>query len=188
MGQDTPPLRTGFDHKLYAIKADDHHTLKALYQENYPKVEKFVLANSGSIDEAKDIYQDAFLAFWRNIQLDRFVPRNETALEGYLFTIARNKWMDQLRSGRFKLTVAYEDDHGEQADEPGVSEEENAYLVAVREHFGRLGSQCQDVLTRFYFNKQNMSTIAAAFDWTEQTARNSKYRCLQKLKEFLKHK
>ncbi len=187
MGQDTPPFHTGFDHKLRAIKADDHHTLKALYQDNYRKIEQFVIANNGSEDEAKDVYQDAFLACWRNIQLDRFIPRSETALEGYLFTIARNKWMDQLRSGRLTRTVEFRDHHEEQVEEAGATEE-NAYVLAVRTHFPKLGGQCQDVLTRFYFRKENMSTIAAAYAWTEQTARNSKYRCLQKLKEFIKTK
>ena len=68
-----------------AIKANDEQALKSLYKSGYGKVEKYVLNNKGSAEQAKDIYQDAFIAVWRNIQLDQFVPRNETALSGYLY-------------------------------------------------------------------------------------------------------
>ena len=174
--------------QIEAIKADDNRVLNALYQENYPKVEKFILANNGSADQAKDIFQDAFLACWRNIQLDKFVPANDTALSGYLYRIARNKWMDHLRSGQYLRTVPLPDGQPEEADLEADDSEQHLYLEAVRDNFGKLGDSCRDVLIRFYFRKETMTTIAAAFGWTDATARNTKYRCLQKLKDFLKIK
>ncbi|RYY59935.1 MAG: sigma-70 family RNA polymerase sigma factor, partial [Chitinophagaceae bacterium] len=186
MRQDTATTTNSAKNQIEAIKADDNRVLKALYQENYPKVEKFILANNGSADEARDIFQEAFLACWRNIQLDKFIPENDTALSGYLYRIARNKWMDHLRSGRYLKTVPLMEDQVDQADEVTTGPEQQAYLQAVRKNFTRLGQSCQEVLTRFYFKKESMSTIAQAYDWTDATARNNKYRCLQKLKEYLK--
>ncbi|RYY57559.1 MAG: sigma-70 family RNA polymerase sigma factor [Chitinophagaceae bacterium] len=174
--------------QIVAIKADDNLVLKALYQENYPRVEKFVLANNGSADEARDLFQEAFIACWRNIQLDRFVPENDTALAGYLYRIARNKWMDHLRSGRYLKTVPLVEEQVDQPQDEEVEPQQAAYLKAVRENFTKLGRNCQEVLTRFYFKKESMGEIAQAFDWTDATARNTKYRCLQKLKDFLKTK
>jgi DNA-directed RNA polymerase specialized sigma24 family protein len=41
------------------------------------------------------------------------------------------------------------------------------------------------VLTLYYFMKQSMSKIAAVFSWTEATAKNNKYRCLQRLRNMV---
>ena len=188
MRQDTATNKINPIDQIEAIKADDNRVLKALYQDNYPKIEKFILANNGSSDQARDIYQEAFIACWRNIQLDKFIPENDTALSGYLYRIARNKWMDHLRSAHYQRTIPLIEGQADQAEEITISTDQQAYLQAVKENFSRLGDSCRDVLTRFYFRKESMSTIAAAFNWTDATARNTKYRCLQKLKDFLKNK
>lgn len=188
MAQDTAGNRNRVLQQVEAIKADDNRVLKALYVENYPKIEKFILANNGSSDEARDIFQEAFLACWRNIQLDKFSPENDTALAGYLYRIARNKWMDHLRSGRYLRTVPLMDDQEDHPEEPTADPEQLLYIDAVKNNFSKLGDSCRDVLTRFYFRKESMGTIAQAFGWTDATARNTKYRCLQKLKDFLKNK
>ncbi|MEI9913190.1 MAG: sigma factor [Bacteroidota bacterium] len=59
------------DEWIRKLKANDEQALKALYAANYSKVENYVLDNSGSAEDAKDIYQEAFIAVWRNIQLDQ---------------------------------------------------------------------------------------------------------------------
>ena len=69
-----------------------------------------------------------------------------------------------------------------------LSEDENEYINTVKNHFDNLGENCKEVLSRFYYNKQSLKIIGQQFDWTEATARNNKYRCLQRLRELLKKK
>jgi len=90
---------------IEAIKVNDIVALKHLYKINYPKVEVLVLKNNGTKEHAKDIFQDAFLALWKNVKQDKFVPQNESSINGYLYTIAKHKWMDYLRSKDYKKTV-----------------------------------------------------------------------------------
>ena len=168
-----------------AIKANDEAALKSLYENNYCKIEKYVLNNSGSSEQAKDIYQEAFIAVWRNIQLDKFYPESESALNGYLYQIARNKWMDFLRSNHHKKNIPLSHLVNRFPDEID-EEEENGYLTMVRNKFEELGENCRELLTRFYYKKQSMKIIAEKFEWTEATARNNKYRCLQSLRELIK--
>lgn len=168
-----------------AIKANDDVALKNFYENNYFKIEKYILQNNGSVDHAKDIYQEAFIAVWRNIQLDKFYPEYENALEGYLFRIAKNKWLDYLRSGYFKKTVTLTESADEREDDE-LTEEDQKHIAEVKKHFEKLGENCKEVLMRYYYRKESMKIIAAKFDWTEATTRNNKYRCLQKLREFLK--
>ena len=168
-----------------AIKANDEGALKSLYNGNYFKIEKYVLNNNGTIEDAKDIYQETFLAVWRNIQLDKFNPESENALEGYLFRIAKNKWLDHLRSGHYRK-VTRMNDAEDILKEDIMPEEDVAYIAEVKNKFKILGENCREVLTRFYYKKESMRTIAEKFNWTEATAKNNKYRCLQKLRELLK--
>ena len=64
--------------------------------------------------------------------------------------------------------------------------EDDIYMEKMKLHFARMGNPCKDVLHRFYFLKQSLSEIAADFSWTEATAKNNKYRCLQKLRGMVK--
>ena len=87
---------------ICAIKSNESDVLKHFYTTNYKKVELLILKNSGSIEHAKDIYQEAFITVWTNVKNDKFIPKNDTALQGYLYKIAKNKWLDVLRSKSFK--------------------------------------------------------------------------------------
>lgn len=86
---------------VYAIKSNDPNVLKFFYTENYTKIESLILKNSGSIEYAKDIYQDAFNTVWKYIKNEEFVLKNDTALQGYLYKFEK-KWIDVVRSKSFK--------------------------------------------------------------------------------------
>lgn len=183
MRADTEKTQTDSQSQVNALRANDEKTLRQFYQHNYPKVERYVLDNSGSIDEAKDIFQEAFIAVWRNIQLDRFQPQHSSSLDAYLLQVAKHKWLDQLRSSKRAPVISLETNGVELIPElPEATLQQIGLIKAV---FGKLGDLCQEVLQRFYYGKQSMRDIAAAMKWTEPTAKNNKYRCLQKLRELL---
>ena len=50
---------------LERIRRGDESALDYLYKKNYKMMTKLVINNSGSDDEAKDIYQDALIIFWQ---------------------------------------------------------------------------------------------------------------------------
>lgn len=165
-----------------AVLANDDKALEDLYTANFYKTEAFILANSGSAEEAKDIYQEAFIAAWQNIKAGRFVPQNGSSLEAYLFQIVKYKWYDYLKAAKKMKLLPVEDDSFIEA---AYNEEEQHYLEKVEQHFKNLGEPCREVLTLFYFMKQSMQHIAAGFSWTEATAKNNKYRCLQRLRNMV---
>lgn len=157
--------------------------MRDLYTNNYSWAERYVVENSGSEDEAKDIFQEAFIAVWRNIQLDRFHPKNANSLKHYLHQVVKNKWLDHLRSAKRRLTKPlYDDDKPEDTD--FLHAEQQDQIDRIKTHFLQLGDVCREVLTRFYYNRESLRTISTTFNWTEATAKNNKYRCLQRLREL----
>lgn len=184
----TPDTSLKYQDQLSAIRENNEKVLKLLYQANYIKVERYVLDNSGTSDEAKDIFQEAFIALWRNIQLDRFQPQNGASLDAYLFSIARNKWLDYLRNVKRVRTISISIESNGIENIPELTVKESRSLKNIKESLQLLGEVCKEVLKRFYYQRQSMRTIAEAMNWTEATARNNKYRCLQQLRKLMNDK
>lgn len=159
-----------------------------MYVQHFDKIKQFVLQNRGSEEDAKDIYQEAFTAVWRNIQLDKFQPKSETSLGGYIYQVAKYKWIDQLRLRKNKKTIALVEGSDAFIEKQTLTDDNLGYLESIKVNYRQLGEQCKELLNLFYFKKENMKQIAARFSWTEASAKNNKYRCLQKLREMVKNK
>jgi RNA polymerase sigma factor (sigma-70 family) len=170
---------------ITAIKTNDSVALKALYISNYPKIESLVLSNSGTKEDAKDVYQDAFIVVWNNVKDKSFIPLNETAIQGYLYSIAKNKWTDVLRSKAFKKTKSLSYEEFTQVKDDDVVENQdlkNKKLKTTMLAFKNIGKPCKQLLSAFYFEKKSLREIAIELNIEESTARNKKYRCMEKLR------
>ncbi|MGN6416549.1 MAG: RNA polymerase sigma factor [Pseudobacter sp.] len=173
---------------LQTLESSDEQLLKNLYSNNYRGVEQYITRNSGSTEDAKDLYQEAFLAVWRNVQLGSFKPANENEYGAYLFRVAKNKWIDQLRAGKNRQIIPLGDESLLAATDGMEQTETNQYIDEVIKKFSALGERCRSLLELFYFKKQSMQQIAAFFSWTEESAKNNKYRCLKQLRESVINK
>ena len=170
-----------------AIKSNDQRVLKTIYQDNYYKTEKYIIENSGSRQEAKDIYQEAFITVWENVHNNKFIPQNETALNGYIYGVAKNKWLDYLKSSRFKKTRTIAINEYKLHDEIdfGIGNEtqnEEEIIKKVMINFNQIAEGCKKILTVFYYENKSLREISKELNITEASARNKKYRCLEKLR------
>ena len=162
--------------------------LKDFYIAEYPKTKYYILKNGGTLDNAKDVFQDAFFACWKKLNTGQSSPKNKAEIEAYLFATAKNKWIDQIRvSGRKKTISIDEKAHQLAADESTPiteAHEKEKQLTITLAAFENLGQACKDLLTWFYFHKMSLKAIAESLDMEEASAKNKKYRCIQRLKEL----
>ncbi len=161
---------------------DEEWTL--MYKVNFASIRQFVLSNNGNEQQAEDIYHEAFMAAWRNVQLGKYEFRGEQSLNSYIVTIGKNKWIDVLRSARNKKTLPIAMDIESEESDDLLSDEERD-IELVKDQFNNLGENCKELLVAFYYRKETMREISAKKGWTEATTRNNKYRCLQKLRELI---
>lgn len=173
-----------------ALKANNEPVMKEIYIANYSKVKTYVLQNNGSESDAKDVYQEAFIAVWRNVRSDKFTPQNDTSLSGYLYQIARNKWLDTLRSAHHKKTISESNlrlvSKRQEQESIEAMEAENENIEKIMIAFGRLGEHCKTILQQFYFNHKSYRDIAEETDMKEASVRNQKYRCMQELNDLVR--
>lgn len=71
--------------------------LSAVYKQNFPAVSHYILQNNGEEQDAKDIYQEAVLVLWQNIQSGKISAEANTNIAGFLFQVDKHKWMDKLK-------------------------------------------------------------------------------------------
>lgn len=171
---------------IRAIKTNNSLVLNKLYLDNFKKTEMFVVQNQGSSQQAKDIYQEAFIAMWKNIRAGNFTPESPTAIESYLYQIAKNKWTDYLRSAVFKKSQPLPPQVALPSEEKTMAhfQEEDRQVTLTQQAFSQLGNACKQLLTDFYFSKKPLREIAKNLNISEASTRNKKYRCIQKLKEI----
>lgn len=173
---------------LDAFLTNKEVAIREFYIAQYPKTKYYILKNGGTLENTKDVFQDAFFACWKKLSTGKFKPKNKTEIEAYLFTAAKNKWIDQTRHLAKRNTIAIDEksyhlaaDETMQTSEMEKSEEQMSITLIA---FENLGKACKDLLTQFYFNKMSMKTIAENLNIEEASAKNKKYRCIQKLKEL----
>ncbi|MEM0517617.1 MULTISPECIES: RNA polymerase sigma factor [Aequorivita] len=166
------------------IKNNDANTLKKLYVHNYPNVRRYVLKNSGNEHQAKDVYQEAFVAMWRNIKDDKFSAKNPKIINGYLFQIAKYKWLDHVRSVKYKNTTFINREIESVEPDLEIDTDKNEKINTIMHCIGNLGDRCKDLLKLFYFERRTYKEIAQILKIDEASARNAKYRCQEQLKKM----
>lgn len=141
-----------------------------------PSVKKYICSNNGTTDDAKDIFQDALVILYKNVQAGSFnltVP-----LTTYMLGVVKNLWLQELRR-RNKMPVT-----GEQTEIPEITITEEKNFATAKAAFNLLGERCRKLLIMFYFKKRSYKELASFLGFgDERTAKNQKYRCLQKAKE-----
>lgn len=170
---------------ILGFKKNDSKIMEQIYAKVYPKVKVHILKNNGNENKAKDTFQEAFIACWKNIKADKLTEN--TNVEAYLFTIAKNKWIDYLRSSDFKkrahnkgaLNVTKVDEDTEVNE---ILNEENRN--AMQRAFEQLGQNCKTLLNLFYFERKSMNEISTVMNVASASARNQKYRCMKELRKL----
>lgn len=166
------------DNEIVAHLAEGRYVaaLRGVYSL-MPEVRKFIIHNSGTVQDAEDIFQDALVVLCRKVKTADF--RLTAPLKSFLMGIVKNCWLQELRQ---RKRMPQGESTAEIAEVQG-SIDELTYVTA-KEAFNALGEKCKRLLIMFYFNKKSYREIAVELSFSdENTAKNQKYRCLQKAKE-----
>lgn len=153
--------------------------LNSCYTRVLPKVKSYVMRNSGSVVEAKDIFQEAVLAAWLNVNKGSFKGDKEE-FENYVYKIAKYKWLDVLKSKYKKSTESIVEFSQLKDVNEKYTETETKYL---RKAMTELGEVCRKLLKMFYFEKMSLKNIGEKLGYAESVIKTKKYRCMLKLRE-----
>lgn len=159
--------------------------MEQIYTQNYESVERYILQNSGKEADAKDIYQEAIVAAWLNVKEKKFEIRDGKTIGGYIFQIAKFKWLDKLKSKAHRSTVRLvHENQPENTGDPDYGDEEESKIQYLKRLYANLDDKCKAILNRFYYEKKSLEEIGSDLDYDAGTVKTLKYRCMKKLKSL----
>lgn len=171
---------------LTALKSEQpskqNRVISFLYNKCYPQVLAFVTSNNGTFSDCEDLFQQTMEVFYYQVQRGKF--EGKSAVATYIYGIAKNTWLTELR--RQKQRPLQTLDRLHMVTEEDVSVELNLPLFQTL--FEKLENDCQNILKYFYFERLSMKEIVSKFDSinNEQSVRSKKYRCLKYLSDIFK--
>lgn len=170
---------------LEKIKSGDGEALRSFYRVNFASVSHFVVSNSGTEQEAKDIFQEAVIIFFERLKEPTF--KLTCSSKTFIYSVCRRLWLKRLSSketSRYKIYDFHEHVVEEPADTEEIERKEEAYRC-MEKALETLGEPCKTILQDFYVHKRSMQEITERFGYTNaDNAKNQKYKCLQRLKKL----
>ncbi len=169
---------------LKGLAKNDTQAIETIYRENYAMIQSFILKNSGSSDDARDVFQEAMIVLFEKATSATFELRAQ--IKTYLYSVCRFIWLKKLQvlnkhvhtSDMLEETLPVEEDVVDH-------EAKNEEVILMESSLKKIGEPCKSLLTAFYFEKKTMPEIAESFGYTNaDNAKTQKYKCLMRLKKI----
>ncbi|HZY40018.1 MAG TPA: sigma-70 family RNA polymerase sigma factor [Mucilaginibacter sp.] len=160
--------------------AEREQAFIALYKKAFPAVAKYVSKMGGSLDEAKDVFQDSLVIFYeKSVQGAIAVHTNEQA---YLSGIAKHLWAKKFHENTLHTMLDANDDYID-------NEEIHLSQNKLMHYLETAGQKCMELLKAFYYDNLPVISIAGLFGYSgERSATVQKYKCMEKVRETIKEK
>ncbi len=157
--------------------------IRYLYREFFPLAKSFVTKNSGTFQDAEDVFQDGIVVlFQKSMDSDLNL---KCSLKTYFYSICRNIWMQRLDR---KWRLLYQDNFVNEAEgsyETEITEVDEEKLERTRIyqlHFLSLPHDCQRILLLF-LKKTPFREIAISLGFRDdQAVKTRKYLCKNMLR------
>jgi RNA polymerase sigma factor (sigma-70 family) len=183
-------LKRTFDDNtvLQALRStvNPDEAIRHLYRTQYNLTKIYIQQNSGSEEDAEDIFQEVICSFIDIVKKDKF--RGESSVSTFLYALTRNTWLNELKKrDRAKIR---DEKFEKQKDTTGP---DVSHFIANRETNNQLmqlvnslGETCKQILLAFYFENLAMKDILKNLAYeNEQVVRNKKYKCLKQLEQTI---
>jgi RNA polymerase sigma factor (sigma-70 family) len=170
--------------QMIRTQAAPDEAIRQLYRMQFGLTKSYIKQQSGSDEDAEDIFQEVILNFIELVKKDKF--RGDSSISTFLYAMTRNTWLNELKKrGRAKAR----DEKFEKARD--TEEMDISHYIVNRELKGMLlnlvdglGDTCKKILVAFYFENMAMRDILNLLDYeNEQVVRNKKYKCLKQLEQ-----
>lgn len=161
---------------LDRIRSGDRRAVEEFYTRYYTDLVSFIRSNSGTEEEAKDIFQECMLVIYQYSRRDDRKPIDN--MDAYFAGMYRNKWFLAIKKHKRDAEKIRDISHTVYD-----SSEEDVYYSAYLRALSKLGEDCQEIL-KYYVNGCSSVQLAELLSTTVDYAKRKKYLCKEKLKNL----
>ncbi len=169
---------------LEGLAREDKDAIEKIYRDNYNVIQSLILNNSGTADDAADIFQESMIVLFEKSKSPDF--ELSCQIKTYLYSVSRRLWLKRLQqiqrftrqSEDFEQVVPVE-------EELELQEKRQNDFSIMENAMTKIGEPCKSLLEAYYIQKKQMQQIATEFGYTNaDNAKTQKYKCLVRLKKL----
>jgi len=169
-------------HFLTSLTSNDHRGIEEIYAQFAARIQRFVEANSGNADDARDIFQEALITINRQARRPGFVLT--CPFGAYLYRVCRGKWLNELKH-RQRATVTIREASGFTDAETGGELAEATLREEIRDRLflqslEKLTAGCRQLL-RLSWSGISMEEVSKELGISYNYARKKKHECVSQL-------
>ncbi len=174
---------------LTGLLRNDTTVVKEIYDRFAGKVKGYILQNSGSEDDAADIFQEALIDIYQQAQ--HKVLQLTCPFEPFLLLICKRKWLNELKKrGRQGVTKDPDDLYniGEDvfalAEQMQLEDDKAKLFMAM---FQKLGEKCREIISKCLGSKAQ-DEVATELGISYAYLRKKKSECTAELIKLIQTK
>jgi RNA polymerase sigma factor (sigma-70 family) len=164
------------------LKAGDEELFETIFLAHFEDCLKYIKNKFGiQHEKAYDITMDTLLLFRRKLLEDKISYGNIRFLFTYM---AGQLYLKEIDRQPKKTSMSGENNSAIDLEEELLGKEE---LDLLSKAWEKLGTNCKDLLARFYYQKFSLKEIAEEQQRSDAALRKQKQRCLEKLRQHFKN-
>ena len=169
---------------LKGLANEDKTSIERIYKDHYKMINSLVINNSGSADDAADIFQEAMIVLFEKAKSEHFELNCQ--LKTFLYSVCKRLWLKKLQHlNRFSIqSDSLEETVSVEEDLETHEKKQNDFTI-MENAMSKIGEPCKSLLEAYYIQKKHMQEIALNFGYTNaDNAKTQKYKCLVRLKKL----
>lgn len=170
---------------LNALYNNDEKIILEIYENNFRKVLKFVINNSGIQKDAEDVFQKALIQIITRVKVKQFEIKS--SFDAYLFVACKNLWRRELNRRKKMVTYQVSFEPINEFKDTALSILEQERWEFFQEKLELISKNCKEIL-KYYFNKTPYKSIAEKLGYNNDlVVRQRVFKCKKKLIEMIKN-
>jgi len=168
---------------IEGLRLRKENIIKYVYKEYFSMTRHLIINNSGTGQDAEDVFQDALVIVYNRIMIDQ-LELNST-FKTFFYSVCRNIWMQQLEKRKKFKNEFVDFETITEIPEPTIEE---IYDIEKKKnklyqlHFLNMSDDCQKVI-QLFLKKISLREIANIMGYkTEKYAKTRKFDCKEELK------
>lgn len=164
------------------LKGENNRAFGVLYKNYFGFVNRFITNNSGTTNDAEDIFQDTMIALLAKLRQDNFVL--EASVKTYIMAIAKNLWFKKLRTANRE--TEFTDMHNNKFyEEISLAiEHEKTYWDKLQNYVHQITEHCKGLIHDMFFNNKPIEQTQIDYGYsTKHNAQNQKHKCVEQIRK-----
>jgi RNA polymerase sigma factor (sigma-70 family) len=155
--------------------------VRLLYNKARPIIIRYALNNDSTVDEAEDLVQNTVIIVYEQVLLGKLVLTS--SIESYVYGIARNLWLKELRNKKHLVALPLDEANFEDENDNDLTENRfNQLQKAIEE----LDAKCQEILKSRYWKNKKFDEMSKVYNTTVASLKMKSSRCHESLQLILK--